>query len=121
MNLDYKLAVEVPFKPGPKWGKKARPQATEPAAQPARIAILMALAIYMDELLRDGHVRDQAELAEIAGVTRPRVTQVMNLLNLAPDLQETLLFLPSEPNMAADRNLRILTAEMDWEKQRQMV
>jgi hypothetical protein len=28
-------------------------------------------------------------------VTRARLTQIMNLLNLAPDIQEAILFLPA--------------------------
>ena len=54
----------------------------------------MALAIRFDGLIRDGVVADQAELARLGHVTRARVTQIMNLLQLAPDIQEALLFLP---------------------------
>ncbi len=39
-------------------------------------------------MLRAGEVRNQAELAEVAGLTRARVTQVMNLLCLAPEIVE---------------------------------
>ena len=59
-----------------------------------RISKLMALAIKFDGLLRDGKVADQTELALLAHVTQPRMTQIMNLLHLAPDIQEELLFLP---------------------------
>jgi hypothetical protein len=33
-------------------------------------------------------VADYAELAQLAHVTRARMTQIMNLLHLAPDIQE---------------------------------
>lgn len=59
-----------------------------------RVSRLMALALRMDELLAEGMVADQAELARLAHVTRPRVTQIMNLLHLAPDIQEAVLHLP---------------------------
>jgi len=49
-----------------------------------RVARLMALAIHMDQMLRDGVVRDQAELARLGHVTRARLTQILNLLSLAP-------------------------------------
>ena len=49
-----------------------------------RVAKLMALAIRFDQLIRDGHVADQAELARLGHVTRARLTQIMNLLNLPP-------------------------------------
>src|SRR5690349_4412203 len=58
-----------------------------------RISRLMALAIRFDDLLRRGEVKDYAELARVGHVTRARVTQIMNLLYLAPRLQEELLFL----------------------------
>lgn len=57
----------------------------------------MALAIKFDGLLRDGKVADQSELARLAHVTQPRMTQIMNLLHLARDIQEELLFLPLSP------------------------
>jgi hypothetical protein len=59
-----------------------------------RVARLLALAHYFQDLLRRGVVKDQADLARLGRVTRARVTQVMNLLLLAPDVQEAILFLP---------------------------
>ena len=53
---------------------------------------IMALAIRFDQLIRDGEV---AELARVGHVSRARFTQIMNLLCLAPDIQEELLFLPT--------------------------
>ncbi len=53
-----------------------------------RISRLMALAIRFEGLLRDGIVCDQSELARLGHVTQPRMTQIMALLNLAPDIQE---------------------------------
>ena len=46
----------------------------------------MALAIRFDELIRAGVVADYADLPRLGQVTRARVTRVMNLLNLAPDI-----------------------------------
>jgi hypothetical protein len=59
-----------------------------------RIARLMALALRFEQLVRTGAVRDYAELARLGQVSRARLTQVMNLLHLAPDIQEAILFLP---------------------------
>ncbi len=44
----------------------------------------MALAIRFDGLMRQGVVKDQAELARLGHVSRARLTQIMNLLCLAP-------------------------------------
>lgn len=67
----------------------------EPTGRVPRVARLMALAIRFDQLIRDGVVSDQAELARLGRVSRARVSQVMNLLCLAPDIQEQILFLPA--------------------------
>ena len=88
-----------------------------------RVSRLMALAIRFDGLIRDGVVTDQAELSRLGHVTRARLTQIMNLLHLAPDIQEALLFLPrvergKEP--IQERQLRPIAAVADWRKQRRM-
>ena len=59
-----------------------------------RIARLLALAIRLEGLLREETIRDYAELARLGRVTRARMTQIMKLLDLAPDIQEQILFLP---------------------------
>lgn len=95
-----------------------------PRALPSRVprvARLMALAIHFDGMLRKGVVADQSELAEICNVTQPRMTQIMNLLHLAPDIQEQILFLPpvaSGRDAVAERHLRALAAETAWTSQR---
>jgi len=38
-----------------------------------------------------GEMRDYADVARLGYVTRARLTQIMNLLLLAPDIQEALL------------------------------
>ena len=64
---------------------------------------------------------DQAELARLGLVTRARMTQIMRLLNLAPDIQERLLFLVGAESGRApitERALRPVAAELDWGAQR---
>lgn len=88
-----------------------------------RVARLMALAIRFDALLRDGAVSSQAELAQVGHVTRARVTQIMNLLWLAPDLQEAILFLPELTrgrDPVTEHQLREVAAILDWNEQRVM-
>lgn len=83
----------------------------------------MALAIRLDQLIRDGVVADQAEMARLGHVTRARVTQIMNLLCLAPDLQEEILFLPTFErgrNPLTEKQLRPIAATPEWRKQRRM-
>jgi hypothetical protein len=84
-----------------------------------RIARLMALAIRFEGLLREKKIRDYAELARRGRVTRARMTQIMKLLDLAPDIQEQILFLPSIKGLN-DRNLRPIVRRIDWDEQRRM-
>lgn len=105
------------IRPGP------RPVHDTTEGRVPRVSRLMALAIKFDRLLATGAVRDQAELAELGHVTRARVTQIMNLLHLAPDIQDEILHLPptvggSDP--IAERHVRPFTTEMDWSRQRPM-
>ncbi|WP_442510577.1 hypothetical protein SH528x_002212 [Novipirellula sp. SH528] len=86
-----------------------------------RITRLMALAIRFDELLRSGRATGLQHIAEIGHVSQPRVSQILSLTLLAPDIQEALLFLPrmtkGKPQIS-EKILRPLTKEMDWGKQR---
>jgi len=99
------------------------PAKPEPGPQAPRVARLMALAIRFEKLVRDGEVADYADLVRLGHVTRARVTQIMNLLNLAPDIQEAILFMP--PNKAGEpqvteRHVRPIAAISDWREQRTM-
>lgn len=97
-------------------------ETVEPGRIP-RISRLMALAIRFDRLIREGVVADQSELARLAHVTQPRMTQIMNLLLLAPDIQEALLYLPRVErgkDPVTERDLRPVAAEIDWGRQRRM-
>lgn len=78
-----------------------------------RVAKLMALAIRFDQLIRDGVVADQAELARVGHVSRARLTQIMNLLNLAPEIQEELLFLRTDQggNVLSEKRLRPIAGD----------
>lgn len=87
-----------------------------------RVARLMALAIHFDGMLHRGVVADQSALAQICEVTQPRITQIMNLLHLAPDIQEQLLFLPAVSggrDAPTEHHLRPLTRLAAWNTQRQ--
>jgi hypothetical protein len=83
----------------------------------------MALALRLEELVRTGQVASYSALASLGHVTRARICQIMNLLHLAPDIQEALLFLPPTPRgrdalILAD--LQPIAATFDWRKQRRL-
>jgi len=118
------VEFKVHFRNGDRGRKRLRrgvapmPRPVEPGRIP-RISRLMALAIHFDRLVRQGAVRDYAELARLGGVSRARVSQIMDLLNLAPDIQEEILFLPptSGRDVVTERGLRETTAETSWARQ----
>jgi hypothetical protein len=88
-----------------------------------RVTRLMALAIHVDDLVRRGEIADYAELARFAHVTRARATQVMNLLHLAPGIQEEILCLQRSAggrDAVTERQVRPIAAVPDWRKQRVM-
>jgi hypothetical protein len=84
-----------------------------------RVARLMALAIRFEGMLRDKTIQDYAELARLGRVTRARITQIMKLRHLAPDIQEQILFLPNIRGIN-ERNLRSIVSRIDWREQRCM-
>jgi hypothetical protein len=92
-----------------------------PRGRLPRISRLMALAIHFDGLIQSGAVANYAELARLGNVTRARVTQIMNLLLLAPEIQEEILFLPrleQGKERIHLRQLQPLAGLEDWKKQR---
>ena len=88
-----------------------------------RVTRLMALAIKFQGMVDCGEVRDYADLARLGYVTRARITQVMNLLSLAPDIQQAILLYASTTHRRdpiSERGLRKLTAVVHWARQRKM-
>ena len=117
----------IHFKTAKAGSKKLR-SGTKPVPAPVpdrvpRISRLMALAIHFDGLIRNGVVRDYADIARLGGVTRARVTQIMNLLNLAPEIQERLLFLSGSEkgrDLIGERDMRPVCEVVEWRGQRLM-
>jgi hypothetical protein len=102
-------------------GEKPKAPDVKPGRLP-RVTKLMALAIKFEELLADGTVKDYADLARLGGVSRARITQIMNLRLLAPDIQEKLLFherVHSVKDTVKLRDLQAVALEADWGRQRE--
>jgi len=89
--------------------------------QPSRVARVLALAHHVAAAIEAGDVRDQASLARALGFTRARISQLLDLTLLAPDIQEQVLFLEAvdgrEP--MPERALRRL-ATLPWNEQRRL-
>jgi len=126
MTRGLTITQQVHFRHG-RDGRKMLKEGEAPKVEAApcvpRISRVMALAIHMQELVDRGEVADYADLARLAHVTRSRITQIMKLLHLAPDIQEKLLLLPrsdaGRPTIH-ERMVRPIAAIHDWRKQRRM-
>ena len=98
-----------------------RPEPVEPGNVP-RVSRLMALAIRLDGMIQRGEVEDYATLARLGHVTPARITQIMALLNLAPDIQEAILFLPrtrAGHDPITERSIRAIASIAEWDRQRE--
>ena len=99
---------------------RGEPAKVEPVGRVARVARLLALAHKIDRRIHDGELADLADAARSLNITRARVTQIMNLLLLAPAIQEAILGLPpvtTGRDPISERQLRPITGESDWNRQ----
>ena len=121
--------VACPFQPRSRRRASRPPRQSDGVAPPApvplgrvpRVARLLALALRLEQLVQTGVIANYAELARLGHVSRARVTQILNLRGLAPDLQEAVLFLP--PTVRGRdpihmRQLQRVAKELNWEHQR---
>jgi hypothetical protein len=80
-----------------------------------RVARLLALAHKFQKMLDSGEVESMAELAQLGRVSRARITQIMDLLMLAPEIQEEVLFGHVAVGM---RELLAISGSVEWAVQR---
>ena len=103
-------------------GPKPQTSAPPPGRVP-RVARLLALALHFAKQIRSGALSSYVELADLGHVSRARISQIMNLTNFSPDLQEAILFLPRTVRGRDAIHLRLLqpiAAAFDWQKQRRL-
>jgi hypothetical protein len=105
------------MEPGP-----AAPRAAVAGRVP-RVSRWLALAHRLDGLLRAGVLANQMEVARLGHVTHARVSQMLSLLYLAPDIQEQILFLPRTVrgrDAVILRDVLPIALTLDWRKQRRL-
>lgn len=101
-------------------------RAAEPAAKRGRfprITQVLALALQFQEMVDRGEIRKHADLARLGCVSRERISQLMMLTWLAPDIQEEILRLPQMPGgrfPVSEGVLRKIARLPRWEDQRAM-
>ncbi|QDV85508.1 hypothetical protein [Planctomycetes bacterium TBK1r] len=118
--------MTVSFGRPPKRARKQKKKGAkrEPEPRPPRVPHvrrIMALAIRLEDLLDSGLVANQAEIAKAAGVTTARVSQIINLNRLAPDIQQAILELgptTEKTDPFLERQVREIATHINWARQR---
>lgn len=86
-----------------------------------RITQVLALAIRFDEMIRRGAAKDYADVARLTALCRERISQIMRLNHLAPDIQVDVLYLPPTPTgkyPISETALRRVASLLAWSDQR---
>jgi len=84
-----------------------------------RLARLVALAHKLEAMVQSGLVADYGELARQTQVSPARIAQIVLLAQLAPAIQEYILFLSAEhAGLITERHLRDIARELCWNRQR---
>ena len=120
-------AVEIQFR----LHSTGRPtKGTEPSDAPEssrgrvpRVTQVMALAIHFQDMIQRGEAHDYADLARLGCLTRERMSQIMELVWLAPDIQQEILEFP--PNRTgrfpvSEVAARCVAEKLDWAEQREL-
>ncbi|MCU1338461.1 MAG: Resolvase domain protein [Bryobacterales bacterium] len=87
-----------------------------------RVSRLMALAVKFERSVRTHRFRDYAEIARLGKASRSRLSQIGSLMNLAPSIQEALLFLPRTVqghDRITEKQMREIARLVDWERQQE--
>ena len=125
MNEPKTVQCAVHFEREARGRKRIEPGPEQPSALPPgrvpRLARFLALALRLEAQLRQGVLKDCAAVARLGHVTRARVSQILSLVHLAPDIQEAILFLPRtqcgrDPVILSD--VMPIAMELDWKRQR---
>ncbi|HEY4359587.1 MAG TPA: recombinase family protein [Bryobacteraceae bacterium] len=122
--------VAIDFKDGTRW-ESEMPMPNRPGAHSGesgtvmgrvpRVSRLLALAIKFERLIREGTIRHHRDIAQAGRISGARLSQIMSLTELAPSIQEELLFLPrttNGPDQITEKALRQVARSLDWDTQK---
>jgi len=105
-------------------GSEAAPPKMTFASRVPKITRLLVLGHHFEQLVRGGVVKDYAEIARLTGLTRARITQIVNLTLLAPDIQEEVLTLyrgALEQQRICERQFRAIASTPTWLEQHRLL
>jgi hypothetical protein len=92
------------------------------AGRVPRVSRLLALAIKFERTVKEGSIRNYRDIATAGQISRARMSQIMRLTELAPSIQEEILFLPKIMQGAdriTEKALRGVARALDWDEQKQ--
>jgi hypothetical protein len=120
--MNHTAPLEIQFQ------LRGNPRVTidESAARPVagrlpQVTRVLALAIHLDNLIRQGDTKDYADIGRLSCLCRERVSQIMRLNYLAPDIQVELLYLPPTPTgryPVSETAVRKIANLLSWANQR---
>ena len=117
ITLKYSLPIAGAFRPRTLTSEPI----DEPQGRPPRTARLVALAHKLEELVRSGAVQSYGELARLGYISAARLSQIMILAQLAPVIQEYVLFLSAhQDGIITELDLRKIAREPLWSHQRSL-
>lgn len=111
------MSALVTFTLRPKRSRPIRRVPLQPVTAPRRGdrgARMLALAHRIERAIEAGEITDYAAVATLLGITRARVSQIVALTTLAPDLQAALL----TGTVFHERDIRVALRSTDWQQQR---
>jgi hypothetical protein len=130
MSASAPFEIRFQLRPKPRAAGDVAQTETRSAGRLPQVTRTVALAIHFDEMIRNGDARDYADIARQACLCRERVSQIVRLNYLAPDIQVELLYLPpilsgrypiSETALRKIANLLLWTEQRrDWGRLKQV-
>ena len=122
MNSTQEVEVSFPLQAGSRNANIALLAVSPAPGRLPRVTQVLALAIHFHEMLRHGEAKDYADLARLGGLCRERVSQIMRLIYLAPDIQVELLYLPPTTTgrfPISETSMRKIAGLLSWSDQRE--
>jgi hypothetical protein len=122
MKNSEALEISFQLRSGPRVPKVGSSTVvTEGIGRLPRVTQVLALAIHFENMIEQDEAKDYADLARLGGLCRERVSQIMRLVYLAPDIQVELLYLPSTPTgrfPVSETSVRKIASLLSWADQR---
>jgi len=117
-RLEIRFSLRTKLRPASE-GNERMPSA-KPGRLP-RITQVLALAIHLEEMITKGEASDYADLARLTCLCRERISQIVRLNYLAPDIQVEILYLPPTGTgrfPISETALRKIANLLSWADQR---